>query len=301
MKERNVHAQAGIEPRPLVIRWFDDVKAMLAAPYAPSTTDPRWFMLDLSQYETVDMAAIKAFVNPQVKAVVIRIGGSASVRDTKFQLYWNLARSLGMKRSIYTYNWPGWTVEAHVRNFMESVELWTPGDLGEGPIWVDVECDADKTREEVSAHAIGYITGLEQETGKVVGYYSADWFVTGYMQQQYWMSEKWAWWAQWLSNQPTEHPGPVSHVPIIPNDKIIIHQTGSNGDAKLFGGSGRVDTDRWTSTEERFKELFGDGDEPEPPPSGDLEEQVARNTESIERLEERVNIIDEFLRSYDER
>ena len=300
MKEFQAHANAGYEPRPLVIRWFDDIRAMLAEPYAPTTTDPRLFMLDLSQYNTVNMATIAAFANPEVKAVIIRIGGSASVRDTKFELYWNLAKELDMRRSIYTYNWPGWSVDAHVRNFMETVELWTPGDLGEGPIWLDVECHADKTRAEISNNTIGIMTELALETGKIIGRYSADWFLNGYMELQDWMKEKYAWWAQWLSNQPTEHPGPVYHNPFIPNEKVIIHQTGSNCDAQLFGGIGRGDTDRWESTEDKFYELYG-GEPPAPPPPGDLEEQVKRNTNDIEELYERLNIIDEWVRSYNER
>lgn len=300
MKEYIAHAQAGLEPRPHILGIFDVIKAAIASPYAPTTTDPRLFLLDLSQYNIVDMAAIAAFANPEVKAVIIRIGGSASVRDTKFQLFWNLARELKMRRSIYTYNWPGWSVDAHIRNFMETVEDWTPGDLGEGPVWLDVECHADKTRKQISDNTIGVMNGLVRETGKVVGWYSADWFLNGYMELQDWMKDKWAWWAQWLLNQPTEHPGPVLHNPFIPGDKVIIHQTGSNGDAKLFGGTGRVDTDRWTGTEELFYKLFGGEPPAPPPPSGDLEAQVQKNTEGIEELWERVNIIDEYLRSYDE-
>lgn len=300
MNEIQAHAGAGFERRPHLLGLLDDLRAFLATPYRPSTDDSRLFLLDLSQYNTVDMNAVKAFLNPEVKAVIIRIGGSASVRDTKFQMYWNLARELEIRRSIYTYNWPGWSVDLHIENFMETVELWTPGDLGEGPIWLDVECHADKSRKEVSDNTIGIMSELVRETGKVVGWYSADWFLNSYMELQDWMKEKWAWWAQWLSNQPNEHPGPVSHNPFIPSDKIVIHQTGSNCDAQLFGGSGRVDTDRWESTQEVFYELFG-GEEQEPPPSGDLEEIVRRNTEDIEELWERVNIINDFLRSYDER
>ena len=170
MRERQAIAQAGLAPRPHVLGLLDGLRAQLATPYAPSQTDDRWFLLDLCQYNDVDMAVIKAFINPQVRAVIIRIGGSASVRDSKFQLFWGLARQLKMKRAIYTYNWPGWTVEAHVRNFIETAELWTPGDLGEGPIWVDVECDAGKTRQEVSDHSISYILALERETAKIVGW-----------------------------------------------------------------------------------------------------------------------------------
>lgn len=299
MKEYEARAGAGLEKRYGIRGLIQDIRAALATPYAPtpSAIDGRIFILDLCQYNDVDLRIVNAFLDPKVKAVIIRIGGSASVRDTKFKFFWDLARALEMKRSIYTYNWPGWSVDLHIQNFMECVELWTPGDLGEGPIWVDVECDAGASRSAVSNHSINYISALTNETDKIVGWYSADWFVNGYMEQQDWMKSKYAWWAQWLSNQPSEHPGPVSHVSIIPDSFVVTHQTGSNCDASLFNGIGRVDTDRWTSTEEKFYELYGG--EPAPPePPGDLEEKVMKNTEDIERLVERVNIIDDFLRSY---
>ncbi len=301
MREPIVHAKAGREPRPAILSMLEDIRIRIASPYAPTPTsiDNRLFVLDLSQYEDVAMEAIKAFLDPRVQALIIRIGGSASVRDTKFELFWNLAREFKIPRSIYTYNWPGWMVDQHIRNFMESVELWTPGDLGEGPIWVDVECHADKSRVDVSNHSIDYITGLERETGKIIGWYSAEWFLNGYMQEQAWMREKLAWWAAWLYNQPREHPGPVSH-PAISNENMVMHQTGSNCDARLFDGSSRVDTDRWQAPVEKFYELYG-AEPPTPPQPGDLEEQMQQNTADIASLYERVIIIDEHLRTYDDR
>lgn len=300
MREIQAFANAGIEPRPHILGALDGIRALIAAPYAPTSSaiDKRFFILDLSEFNNVDMRVVSAFADPQVKAVIIRLCGSASVRDTKFKAFWDLARELGMKRSIYMYNYPGYSVDAHISNFMAAAELWTPGDLGEGPIWVDAELHANKTRKQVSDHTIGCISGLASETGKVTGWYSGTWFVDGYMELQDWMKDKWAWWAQWLTNQPKEHPGPVSHPSIIPDGMIAIHQTGSNGNAALFGGSGRVDTDRWQASEDTFYELFG-GDPPAPPP-GDLTEQVNRNTQDIAELYERINVIDEWVRSYNE-
>ncbi len=300
MREPIVHAKAGRTPRSTILSLLEDVRIRIASPYAPTPTsiDSRLFVLDLSQYEDVAMAAIKAFLDPRVQALIIRIGGSASVRDKKFELFWNLAREFKIPRSIYTYNWPGWTVDQHIRNFMESVELWTPGDLGEGPIWLDAECHAGKSKKEVSNHTNGYRQELVRETGKIVGVYTGEWFINQFMEVQDWFEEILAWLAAWLVNQPREHPGPVGH-PAIPYANVMLHQTGSNCDARLFNGSSRVDTDRWQAPVEKFYELYG-AEPPTPPQPGGLEEQVLKNTADIASLYERVNILNEWIRSYDD-
>jgi hypothetical protein len=253
---------------------------MIATPYAPTVGDPRLFLIDVSEFNNVNMAAYSAYVPVSARAAIIRIGGSYTVRDKKFVHYWTTAKAAGIPRSIYTYTWPGWTVGQHINNFMDSVNEWTPGDLGEGPIWVDVETHADKSRRHVSDHAIGYIEALESETGKEIGWYSAQWFVNGFMQIQDWMADKLAWWAQWLYNQPTEDPGPVIFPAIIPHDKRVIHQTGSNGDARLFGGTGRFDSDRWIGSIDAFYRLFNQTTQPPQPPN-QLAAQVAQNTADI--------------------
>ena len=280
---RRIAAGAGFAPKPFVLNALSVIRALAASPYAPTVADPRLFMVDVSEFNNISMAALAAYIPTPCKAAIIRIGGSASVRDKRFVEYWTTAKAAGLPRSIYTYNWPGWTVGQHINNFMSSVEDMTPGDLGEGPIWVDVECHADKTKKQVSDHAIGYIEALESETGKEVGWYSANWFVNGYMEIQDWMADKWAWWAQWLLNQPKEDPGPVQFPSIIPMSKRVIHQTGSNGNARLFGGTGRIDTDRWLASDELFNQLFDQPTQPQPP-NGDLEEQVKLNTANIAAL-----------------
>ena len=281
VEPRRIAAGAGFAPKPFVTNALTLFRAFMASSYAPTVGDPRPLMIDFSEFNNVTVEGVVDYVTVPVIAAMIRIGGSASVRDKKFTYYWNGFKHRQLPRSIYTYNWPGWTVGQHINNFMGSVELWTPGDLGEGPIWVDAECHAGKTKRQVSDHTIGYIEALENETGKEVGWYSANWFVNGYMEIQDWMADKWAWWAQWLLNQPKEDPGPVRFPSIIPTSKRVIHQTGSNGDARLFGGTGRIDTDRWLASDELFNQLF---DQPVQPPNGDLEEQVAQNTANIAAL-----------------
>ncbi len=122
------------------------------------------------------------------------------------------------------------------------------------------------------------------------------------MEQQDWMKEKLAWLAEWLYNQPKEHPGSVYlEGLVIPRSKTVEHQTGSNCDARIFGGTGRVDTNRWEASPERFAEIYGAPQEPDPEPEPDpsgLAEQVQHNTKQLELQNERLNIIDEFLRSY---
>ena len=142
---------------------------------------------------------------------------------------------------------------------------------------------------------------IESELAKVVGWYTGAWFIKGFMEQQDWMKEVLAWLAEWLYDQPKEHPGPLTLTTIIPRAKAVLHQTGSNCNATIFGGTGRVDTNRWEASPERFAEIYGASQEPEPEPGPDpsgLAEQVHNNTRQLELHTERLNIIDEYLRSF---
>ena len=303
MIEPIVRAGAGRPPPGIGARIFDAITAFAVAPYAPNPNDPRKFIVDLSQYNTVDLQALADYVIP-CEAAFIRIGGSASVRDTKFKQYWDAAKQAGIPRSIYTYTWPGWTVSQHISNFMASVEQWTPGDLGEGPIWVDVETHAGKTKKQVSDHAFAYMRELGKETGKAIGWYTGAWFVNGYMQQQDWMTEYWAWLATYAMGR--EHLGPVIIPEPIPVHIVVVQQTGSKGDATLVGGTGTYDTDRWLRNDVLFNDLFG-VKPPEPPEPPDpnleirlahLELQVQDNQREIKQLSERQDQTDEWGNSY---
>lgn len=279
---RRVAAGAGLAPRPRLASAFFTAAIAITPSYLPSTDDPRLFMIDLSQYNNVDMYEIANYPLVSCQAVNIRIGGSASVKDTKFLRYWTAAKVEKIPRSIYMYTWPGWTVSQHVSNFMQSVEQWTPGDLGEGPIWVDVETTAGKSRREVSNHAIAVIEALQSETGKEIGWYTGKWFIDGYMEIQDWMADLWAWLAAYWGNNTQEHPGPVPRPSIIPESKVAIHQTGSRCRGSAFGGSGTFDTDRWESTQAAFRQLYRLP--PIEPPNGDLAEQVSANRHAIVQL-----------------
>ncbi len=260
MNEPIVRASAGYPPG-VRARVLGLLRAFVAYPYAPNPNDSRKFGVDLSQYNTVNLQALADYEIP-CEYAMIRIGGSASVRDTKFKQYWDAAKAAKIPRSIYTYTWPGWTVDQHIANFMYSAGILTP-DLGEGPIWADIETHPEgKTRKQISDHAIEYIEALESETGKVVGWYSAKWFIDGYMQLQDWMKEKWAWMAHYLTGR--EHPGPPAIPSYIPRGKVAIHQTGSKCDSTLFGGSGTFDTDRFELSDAVYAMLFG-GSEPDDP------------------------------------
>ena len=302
MNEPIVRAQAGRPPAGIIRRALGLLEAFVTYPYAPNPNDARRFGYDPNQYVTIDAQALADYEIP-AEFALIRIGGSASVRDTKFKHYWATAKAAKTPRSIYTYTWPGWTVSQHIENFMASVELWTPGDLGEGPIWVDVETHAGKSRRHVSLHAYDYIRSLESETGKVVGAYSAKWFIDGYMEPQDWMKEILWWLATYATGR--EHPGPPAIPNPIPVSNVVIHQTGSKCNSALFGGSGTFDTDRWTGSESQFRQLFNI-EEPDPPDPdleirlAHLELQVKDNQREIERLSEWKANTDDWGNSYGE-
>jgi GH25 family lysozyme M1 (1,4-beta-N-acetylmuramidase) len=258
-----VRANVGqIPSRNLVSGLFANVRALAAGAYAPNPNDHRKFGIDLSQYNTVNLQALADYEIPAEYAM-IRIGGSATVQDTKFKQYWDAAKAAKIPRSIYIYNWPGWSVEQHIANFISMVNKWCPGDLGEGPIWADVETHPPGlTRRQITNHAHQFMQALESETGKVIGIYSAKWFLDGYMEYQDWMDEPWWWMAQYLNSG--EHPGPPLIPSYIQRGKVAIHQTGSKCDSTLFGGTGTFDTDRFELSDAVFQLLFNQVEEPEP-------------------------------------
>jgi hypothetical protein len=251
--------------------------------YLPNPDDERIFWLDICQYEPhLNLDMVAKFNAPKCHGGIFRIGGSKAVEDTMFSTYWPWAKRAGLKRSIYMYNWPGWTVDENVSNFMRMIEKHNVEDLGDGPIWVDAECHADKSRAEVSNHTWGCISGIAQATGKQVGCYSAAWFLNGYMEIQDWMAEIPWWWAQWYYNQNAEYPAATNWNAIIPEENRWWHQTGSCCDASIFGGRDRVDTDRWHNTVEKYNEVYGDE---APPPSNEIGEILDR----LDSLEGRVD------------
>ena len=253
MNPRNVRAQAGLPPpRNIFSRVF---RALATQSYLPNPDDERYFALDISEYESLSIATVAAHMNPIVRAVIVRICGSRSVKDEKFPQHWAAVREYGIPHDLYMYNWPGWTVDSHISNFMDSVERYADGDLG-NIIWVDAECHADKSKREVSNHTWGCVQALERETGKRVGVYSGLWFINGYMEIQDWMSEVPWWMAQWLSGQGGEHPGPPQTIDAIPRENIYWHQTGSRCDESIFGGVDYVDTDRWCLSEEKYEQIY---------------------------------------------
>jgi len=247
---------------------------MPSKPYIPSSTDSRKLALDLSVFEEDVKLDVVVAYRPKVEVGIFRIGGSASVKDAMFPVFWPWAKQLGLKHDIYMYTWPGWTVSQHISNFMSLVNTYcADGDLGTGPIWVDIECDAGKTKKEVSDMNYQVIKALQRETGKEIGVYTAQWFVEGYMEKQDWMREVLLWWAQWVYEQGREHPGPIYIPPgTFDRAKALWHQTGSMCKTSEFGGVDYCDTDRWIGTEEQWKQHYGD--DIVPPPPSNLEKRI---------------------------
>ena len=261
--EPQIRAQAGLQPQSTLRRLLS---ALAVQSYLPNPNDTRYLALDLSQFNTLSLATVSQVTNPVVRSLMIRIGGSATVKDTKFPVFWPLAKELGIPHDIYMYNWPGWTVDQHIRNFMDSVGQHCDGDLG-NIIWVDAECHADKTKRQVSDNTYGVVEAIGRETGKPVGVYSGLWFINGYMEIQDWMSDTKWWLAQWISDQHMEHPGPPQTISAIPRENILWHQTGSRCQASIYNGTGYVDTDRWCLSENKYKEIYDIVEEEEPIPA----------------------------------
>lgn len=279
-----------------------NVAAQVVAPYLPNPNDGRRFWIDVSQFNLLDLILMVVYQPVPLEGVIIRQGGSASVKDTKFEFWWNVAKQIPeLLQQIYTYNWIGWSVDLHIQNFMESMELYSGGFLGDGEhLWVDAECDSGKTPREVSNHTYQYGSRLVSETGRKWGCYSAPWFTDIKMEPQDWFDIIMWWIARW--NYPTqsqEHPGPVI-MPMgvngrVSEKKCMLQQTGSNGDEKPFGGSGRYDTDRWYGDDAMWKAEFGEITPPDPTSPEErfriIEEELARQDLVDHELRQQIFVV----------
>lgn len=266
--EQVARAQAGLPPKTfwqkILDLFFTKIGTQAIGSYVPDPNDPRKFALDLSHFQpNIDLEIVANYV-PKVELCIFRICGSYTVKDNLFPVFWPWAKMLGITKSMYMYNWPGWTVDQHIDNFMDSVEKYCDGDLGDGPIWVDAECHAGKSKREVSNHTWGCVEAIARETGKEVGVYTGNWFLNGYMEKQDWMQDiKW-WLAQWYATQPREHPGPPYLIYDIPRANVLWQQTGSRCRPTEFGGTSHIDTDRWEKSDEEFNQIYGEVFVPEP-------------------------------------
>lgn len=277
-----VRAQAGKPPQSVVARL---INALAIQSYVPDPNDPRKLAFDLSQYEPdLNLALVESYI-PDVALCIFRICGSYTVKDTMFPTFWPWAKRVGLTREMFLYNWPGWTVDQHIGNLMDSIEKYADGYLGKHFIWLDAECHAGKTRREVTDHTFDLLDAVESETGMPVGIYTGPWFLSGYMEKRERMKEiKW-WLAQWYSDQASEHPGPPQLVYDIPRENVLWHQTGSRCRAQSFGGTSYLDTDRWELTEAEFEIYYGDDTIP-PPPNPDYEARFAAVETRVNKLED---------------
>jgi GH25 family lysozyme M1 (1,4-beta-N-acetylmuramidase) len=256
-------------------------------PFPPSSTDPRILGADISQNNgLMDFGAYTSYGPPHFEFIIIRSGQSSSSSwdDTEFLRNWQQAKSIGLPRSVYHVLFPALEVEPQVRHFLDLMDK--AGDLGEGPIWLDVELQQSQSKKRISDTALEWLELVRKETNHRAGIYSGKWFTDEYMEPQDWWAEVDWWLATYIwPNQTREHPGPPGLPVGVPLNACKIHQTTSFGDGKLVGaGSQRIDLDRWMGTREEFAQYFGVDQPAPPPPPSDLEARVAANEKSIAEL-----------------
>jgi hypothetical protein len=302
---RHYTADAGLPPtlgnnlRRLLIEPF-------AAPFPPSTTDPRILMSDWSHFQgDNDIGKHLAYGPPKFRGVVIRSGQgkNSSYDDTKFIANVQMCEANNFPWMCYHVLIPTQTADAQVNHLSEIINRL--GGVLPKWIWWDVQLHANQSKKHISDLNIDSILLTKQLIMPEVGTYSARWFTEGYMETQDWFSEEIWWIAQWYAaDVRQEHPWPTALPDLVDISQVMIHQTTSHGDGKLVGiGSERIDLDRWMWTEEQFNEIMGLEEEP---PNGDLKKQVEKNTQDIKQLtwegaenKERIDIIEEWITSYD--
>ncbi len=271
--------------------FMDQVRSLLSAnpPFPPSSTDPRILGADISHNNgLMDFAAFTSSGPPDFEFIIIRSGQSSSSNwdDTEFLRNWQQAKSFGLPRSVYHVLFPALQVETQVRHFIQLMDK--AGDLGEGPIWLDVELHQSQSKKHISDSTLGWLELVKKETSQRAGIYSGKWFTDEYMEPQDWWAEVDWWLATYIwPNQTKEHSGPPGLPVGVPLNACKIHQTTSFGDGKLVGaGSTRIDLNRWMGTRQEFIQYFGIEQPMPPPPPNDLVARVTANEKSITELKE---------------
>ncbi len=297
-------ADAGLPPtvrnrlRSLLIEPF-------AAPFPPSSTDPRILMSDWSFYQgNIDIGKHIAYGPPKFRGSIIRSGQgkNASYDDPKFIPNVQMCEANNFPWMLYHVLIPTQTADAQVNHLYEIINRL--GGIVPKWIWWDVQLHGNQTKKHISDLTIDSILLTKQIIDIETGTYSARWFSEGYMETQDWFSEIIWWIAQWYpADMRQEHPWPTALPDLVDIIQVMIHQTTSYGDGKLCGiGSTRLDLDRWMWPEEQFNDIMELDEEP---PNGDLENRVERNEQDIaelksevEYLREKQVVVDEWIESY---
>ena len=268
--------------------------ATVPSPFAPSPIDPRYLMLDLSSHQgPIDWDILAAFNEPEVRAVDIRSGGGVDALDTRFVFNWEHAKRVEKPRSAYWYMRGDMGGIVQAEGFLRSFDR-VNGDLGEGPLKLDLERIDGATPHELSTYAWEFIDFIQRRTDKEVWPYSAVWFTDTYMEFQAWFRYvKW-WLAHWYPKEVgKEHPGPPARPAGVSEDQVMEHQTTNFLKGLLFGAtSSAIDGNRWQGDPILFDKAYGLEEESGNGES-DLEEQVQQNTEVIHLLADRINVLED--------
>jgi hypothetical protein len=179
----------------------------------------------------------------------------------------------------YHVIYPSQPSRAQVEN-VERIFDKVGGDTGEGPVWIDWELYQDVPPDLQTMRAWYFYSGLVDGLGLRSGFYSGDWFLSRYAVPASWWAEVDWWLAHYLKN--AEHPGPPAHPKAIPEDRVIIHQSGSRFDGRRIGvSSADVDGNRYMGKAPLRVYLGLDDPDEMPDPEGHIIPAVVASLDAI--------------------
>jgi hypothetical protein len=268
------------------------IGAQEANPFPPTQTDTRLFGFDFWEGSgNWDYAKTLAYDKPKVAFGITRSGQGI------FQQYDDKLFAANARKMVEScLPWINYHVLMPQQDPIAQIEhlydlINSLGGICPTVFFQDVELVNSQTPKTISTRSKLAIDKTREIFGKISGWYSAPWFTNTYMERQDWMQDpNYPYFhAQYLwPDQQKERSGIGLMLPFdnwIPISQMMIHQTTSYGDAKLFGfTSTRLDFDRWMWSEEKYKEIFKLV-EPEPEPPTGLEERVVKLEERVSDLE----------------
>ena len=278
--------------------------AALLPVFPPNTLDWRPFFLDIWEGSgDVNFDAMLAHINPTPGTVVIRSGQGHPTYGTRMSFYRDPQYEANVLKAV-AFELPWQQYHVFLPNYKDTKYMVEYArqrmeEVGHFPraLWWDHQLKNNQSADTINGRlqeVMAWSAELIPEVF-VQGIYVAKWVYDRYAAFKLWMNDYFFWWAKWRNTQ--ESPG-VSQVDLpIGMDlaRVIQQQTTSHGDGRLFGyPTHRADYNRALLLLSEYLQLLDVEHNPEPPPNGDLAEQVSANRHAITDLREKVGELEEF-------
>ena len=191
--------------------------------------------IDVSHYETVDFAKVKA---SGVAFAIMKATEGTGYVDPTFASYYAEAKANGLVRGAYHFHRASSDPKQQIDHFLANVSP-TAGDL---PLILDVEdVNSGMSASAITANVLACLQYLEQKTGRKPMMYTGMWYWSGNMNNPLGFDK----YPLWMSSYPASWASAQNHTacPSIPSDfpgwVMWQYSDGSQSDAPSVAGVGK--------------------------------------------------------------